>query len=247
MKWFKKIWLDIQNGDNIDLYVLIIASLVIASLSFFDPNLVKEQIPALTLTVLGVLAVSALNTRRIVQNVKKIPSVSNIFLDEFPDELEREMELATGLWLVGVRLSTPLKRYYSMLEHKLEQGHSINVLLIEPIPDVVQFAEMRAYARASVERTCTEISSSVDDFCKLKKISPENLSIRTIRHPLGYGFIGINPHSSFGKIYISNYPFKTKGGSLPKFILTTDDEKWYDLYKEELYNLWDAANDVDPS
>ena len=60
-------------------------------------------------------------------------------------------------------------------------------------------------------------------------------------HPLGHGIVGISPASAVGKLYINNYPFKTPGGSLPRFTLRAKDGRWYQLFRQELYNLWGAG------
>ncbi|MEM7512750.1 MAG: hypothetical protein AAF388_17590, partial [Bacteroidota bacterium] len=151
------------------------------------------------------------------------------------------------LWLVGVTLNTPINVLYSIIEDKLAKGHSINVLLVHPVPEIVQYAELRAYAGRSPERTCDLIKDNLRSFADLKKISPNNMIIKTIHFPLGNGIVGIDPETINGVLYVSNYPFRTKGGSLPKFILNREDGKWYTLFKDELLNLWDQGKEWNPA
>ena len=144
---------------------------------------------------------------------------------------------------MGVALTKPLNTFYSKLEEKLKSGHSIKVLMVHPDPAVVEFSEIRSYTRTNIERACNNIKDSLADFCELKKIAPNLLTIKTVRHPLGHGLVAINPDSVAGTLYVSNYPFKTKGGSLPKFVIHARDGRWYSLFREELNKLWDYGEE----
>lgn len=104
-------------------------------------------------------------------------------------------------------------------------------------------SEMRAYTKGNVERASNEIQNSLQDFCELRQIAPKKIEIRTIHHPLGHGVVATDPDTPLGALYISNYPFKTKGGSLPRFVLRPKDGRWYDLYRQELKNLWDNSSE----
>jgi hypothetical protein len=166
-----------------------------------------------------------------------------LFLDDFPKEINSQIEKASELWLVGVTLDTPVKKYYSMIEQKLREGHRIKVMTVDPNSLAVDYAEMRIYASSNKERTKADILNTLQDFCSLRRVAPDKLLIRTINHPLGNGIVGVNPDSRAGLLYIANYPFRTKAGSLPKFVLRPLDGRWYDLYRQELQNLWDAGID----
>lgn len=94
-----------------------------------------------------------------------------------------------------------------------------------------------------MDRARNEIRNALQDLCDLSQGSPRRLEIRSIQHPLGHGVIAKDPDTASGGIYIQNDPFKTEGGSRPKFVMRAKDGFWYDFFKRELHNLWDNRNE----
>lgn len=242
MKVFLNIWNDIRKGENIDLYLTVIAAFGVAGLNYFGQSS-SALIASVTLAVLGALAVSSLTIRHKLKGLARTPSVGEIFLEKFPENLNPNIEAAQDVWLVGVALKTPINVFYPMLEQKLRKGHSIKFLLVEPDPEVVQFAAIRSYTKQSIERTCHSITESLENYCELSAIEKGKVRIRTIRYPLDHGIIAINPQSVNGRMYVTNYSFKTKAGSQPKYVVRAEDGYWFDLYKDELYRLWENADE----
>lgn len=166
-----------------------------------------------------------------------------VFLDKLPQSINSDFELAEDLWLVGVALTTPLNTLYSSMEKKLKKGHSIRILLIDPESSAIEYSDMRIYTKGSIDRARNETRNSLRDFCELKQTAPNKCEIRIIRHPLGHGIVATNPDTPSGALYISNYPFKTEGGALPKFVIRPRNGQWYELYRQELKNLWEAGKE----
>lgn len=243
MNRLQHIWDDIKKGENLDLYLTVVAAVVIATLNLF--GVAQAYIAPLTLAVLALLALAMLGNR--YQHQQLVSSLSqnieSVFLTEFPASVRTDFETGQDLWMVGISLSTPIDDYYSTLEKKLRLGHKVKVLMVRPDSPAVEMSEMRAYARANAARTRIEIQDHLQDFCKLREIAPDSILIRTIAHPLGHGVLAMNPDSTSGVLYISNYPYKTEGGSLPKMVLRPKDGIWYELYRQELHNLWDSGED----
>jgi hypothetical protein len=232
---------DIKRGENIDLYLTIPVAILVGFLNLvglFPPTL----IPPLTLVVLGLITVTILGSRHRVEQLaeKLTPSVGGVFVKNFP-HLDQDLESASDYWFVGLVRSKPVRDLYSIAERKLRQGHSVKILTVHPDPTVVEFVEMRTYGPSSVKMTCADIEAALEILCHLKQIAPDKFMIRTIRHPLSHGVTAIDPNSNSGILYINNYSFKTTEGSVPKFLLRAKDGDWYNFYRQELYNLWEAG------
>jgi len=245
MKLLRQVWEDIRHGENIDLYVAAPLAIAIAILGIFGITS-SQLISSITLVILGLLATSLLTSRHSVKELsqKLTQTTGSIFFKELAESnFETDFESAADLWLVGVSLTTIIKIHYSLIEKKLRAGHSIKALLVHPDGPAVEMAEMRAYGRPNVERTRNEIRNALQDLCDLGQVAPGRLEIRTIQHPLGHGVIAKDPETASGIIYIQNYPFKTEGGSRPKFVLRAKDGFWYDFFKRELYNLWENGSE----
>lgn len=241
MKQLRRVWEDIQHGENVDLYVAAPLAILIAILGIFgitSPQLVSS----ITLVILGLLATSLLTSRHAVKDLsQKITQTSEtvFFKDLANTNFETDFEDADALWLIGVSLTTITRSHYSIIERKLRAGQTIKAMVVHPDGPAIEMAEIRAYGRPSIERARTEIRNTLEDLCALSLVAPGKLEIRTIQHPLGHGVIARDPDTASGTIYIQNYPFKTEGGSRPKFMLRPKDGFWYDFFKEELHNLWE--------
>jgi len=244
MEILRRVWEDIRRGENVDLYVAAPLAIVVAILGMLGITS-SQLISSITLVILGLLATSLLTSRHAVKELsQKLTQTANtIFFKELAESnFESDFENATDLWLVGVSLTTIIRIHYSLIERKLRAGHTIKALLVHPEGPAVEMAEMRAYGRPNVERARNEIRNALQDLCDLGQVAPGRLEIRTIQHPLGHGVIAKDPETASGVIYIQNYPFKTEGGSRPKFVLRARDGFWYDFFKRELYNLWENGS-----
>ena len=140
-------------------------------------------------------------------------------------------------------LSRTIKSHYSEIKRKLERGDVIKVLLVHPEGPAIEVAETRVFDRPDLEWTRMNIRGALRDLCHLQSAAPNKLEIRTIQNPLGFGAIAVNPDSSSGILYLEHYPFKTEGGSKPKFVLRAKDGRWYDFFKSELRTLWENGTE----
>ena len=245
IKMLHNIWRDVIRGENLDAYVTIAVAVTLSILNVvgFAPT---SGIPAITLAVLALLAVGSLvNRHRIDELAARIrPSIGTTFVDDFEKQFKEDLNTAHKIVLYGASLDGVANDYYSLFERKLKQGYSMQVLVIDPGDTrVLEISEMRAYGNPSVQRARAKALATLADFCELRKLPGVKLEIRTLKFPVTHRLVAVNPDDPNGKLYISNYAFKTISGSLPKFVLSAADGRWYELYNQEAKNLWDAATD----
>jgi hypothetical protein len=168
----------------------------------------------------------------------------DIFLRDFPSSYMSDLHEARELWLVGVSLRDTVSRLQSVLERKLKRGHSLRVLLAEPLASVVEPAVRRTSKEQDLgdatEDKCREIRRSLRILraLQLDHSADDQLQIRTTRYPLGYGVHGMNPAEPDGALYVKLYPYKAEELEKPKFILRRDRDQWYDSFERELFALW---------
>lgn len=245
MKLLRQIWDDIRRGENIDLYVAVPLAIGIAVISVMGVTSAKDLIAPITLVILSLLATSLVGNRHALKELsqKLTETADTFFLKDLPATFETDFERATELWIVGVSLTTIIRIHYSLIERKLRNGHVVKALLVHPEGAAVEMAEMRAYGHSTVERARNEVLNSLQDLCHLREVAPDKLEIRTIQNPLSHGIIAVDPENASGTIYIQTYPFRTEGGSRPKFVLRAKDGYWYDFFKMELRNLWDNGTE----
>lgn len=244
MKIIERIWRDIKRGESIDLYATILLAFILVVLSIL--NLVSpDLVAALTLSVLGLLAISNLvNRHRVDELISKVAgSKTDFFLDEFPSDFRDNLQAASEVWIVGVTLRGIVKNYYGLMEQKLRQGHQLRVLLVHPEGSAVETAVDRIYAPSSrnTAKKGLDIRDDLQALCELRLIAPGNLDLRTIQNPMTFGAVCLNASTAIGTLYLEHLPFRTVAGTIPKFVLRAADGKWFDLFKAEIQTLWDNA------
>ena len=243
MRAFRRIWKDIQQGENIDLYVTVAIALFLAVLNItgFAP---QTWVAPLTLAVLALLAIATLGNRHRLEAIleRTAQTAEKVFLEHYPPELERDLERASELWVLGVNLSATLKYNYTLFKEKLERGDSIKVLVVNPDGAACAMAAMRYPGRVDVERERTLIRSTLNDLCDLlKKVPNSKLEFRTIEDPLQYGGFMVDPYTSDGVIYLRRYSYKPPDGVRPRFVYRPRDRRWYDFIRSEIHELWKHA------
>lgn len=250
MQFLRQMWEEVRRGENIELYVAAPMAIILAILNVVGVETVfgvetSKWITSITLIILGIIASSFLVNRQAMKELTSQlnRSTNNFFLTDLPESFEKDFEEAKDIWLVGVSLTTIIRLHYSIMEKKLIKGHNIKALLVHPDGPSIEMSEMRAYGKPNIERARQEIRHSLQDLCDLKLSTSGKIEVRTIQNPLGHGTIAINPESTSGVIYIQNYPYKTEGGSRPKFVIRSSDGQWYDFFKKELDNLWNNATE----
>lgn len=246
MKKLGKIWNDIRKGQNIDLLLTVALSFVLVALNLFGITS-SSLVASLTLAVLGLIALSSLESRyQISELTEKLNETSrSLFLENYPTELDQDIENAQELWLIGISLSRTIKSYYSIIEQKLIKGYPVKAILSHPEGATLELSVLPIYGNKSIEQRKSEILGSLETLSELQQRYPDLMKIKTSRHYIGHGVIAIDPSSVKGKLYIENHPFKMPGGSRPKFILEAKDGRWYDFYKQEMITIWEHCADWD--
>lgn len=242
MSYLKRIWQDIRRGENIDLFITVVVAIGLAILNLAGVAPANLVAP-LTLAVLGLLAVATLGNRfKLEESLETLNRThTGLFQEKMPGKMENDIRRARELWLVGVTLNRTINTHYSLLEEKLARGDRVRVLLVHPEGVGPEMLALREYkARYSTTRIRHLIHDSLDDLCNLQQRFG-GVEVRVIAYPLSYGGVLINPNERDGLLYLEHYPFKTPGGSLPKFVLEAKNGHWYEFFKLELQTIWDNS------
>jgi hypothetical protein len=241
MKILESIWKDIQQGENIDLYLTVSVALVLTLLNLcgIAP---QSAIAPMTLAVLGLLAIASLvNRRKVEEMLKVIQAKEQTLLNEFPSDFQSRMEKSNELWLFGVNLGRTTVSNYTLFEDKIKRGNTIKVLLVSPQGQALPLASKRRREPNYLKQNLALIEATLTSFSDLKKIAPDKVEIRTIDYPLSSGFVAVDPDTASGTLYVSYYSFKTAGSSIPKMVFQPKDGYWYEHFREEMNNLWNDA------
>jgi hypothetical protein len=146
MGTFERLLQDFRRGENIDLYVTIVAALALAILNVLGVVPVAS-LTALVLTLLGLLFVAQLTNRHKLEELHDLAVIAagqaQPFVDEFPGEFATRLEAARELWLAGTHHSAALTAYYQLLADKVAKGGRVRALLVDPDGAASGMAAMR--------------------------------------------------------------------------------------------------------
>jgi hypothetical protein len=239
MKYLQRIFDDLKNGENIDLYLTIIAAVLVAILNlvgFASSTLLNS----LSLAIFALIASAILGNRYRLDDIQDKLNRSNEppLTDEYPQSRDGDIERATEIWWIGVHAMAFLRRYRKTLQEKLKNGDKLRVLLVDPNGMALSMVAARNPGKISFERERANIVASLQDLYDLKSIAPQNMEIRVIDDPLMYGGCIVNPDKNDGMIYIVRYTYQT--GFRPRFTYRRKSE-WYEFIKSEFQSLWNRG------
>ena len=118
LKLVKQIWDDIKQGENIDLYLIVIISVPLVALNLMGISLTSSE--PIILTVLTLLAISTLSNRRKLDSVmeKMNKSIDSILLKDFPKTWESDLEKSKEVWIIGISLTRTITTYFPLLQDR---------------------------------------------------------------------------------------------------------------------------------
>ena len=237
----KRVWIDIKQGENIDLYLTVIVSLVLACLNVFGIG--QSMIGSITLAVLALLAFSSLvNRRKLEETVDKLSRNQDILLEHFPINRKKDMEGAKELWLIGLILRGTIKDNYALFLKKLNQGDHINVLIVNPDSPYRDLIAKRKFSPDTPDEVQDDQRNTLSKLSSLKEKFPQNIMIKTTNYPPFFGALAADLGSIEGVIYIEHYSYKMPEDK-PKFVFQKGDTEWFQHYSEQIMNIWKDSDE----
>ncbi len=168
-----------------------------------------------------------------------LESLSNEQQIELKDKLQKSKDLL----IIGVALKGTLERFYPIFKRRLRKGHTIRVILEEPISHASQMTVKRRYSYETEDLNSwqAEVKSTLQRLEKLRNDTSGNLEIRTIDVHLPHGAILVDRKEPNGMLFGWYYSFMTEEENVPKFLLYTND-KWFPHFAQEAEALWAASS-----
>jgi len=203
MKIIKQAWIDIRQGENLDLYLTVVVAILLAILNLF--GLGQSFTAPITLAVLALIAVSGLvNRHRIERAITKLgPSASRFFREEYPPSIKEDIENCKEIWLMGITLGRTMPTYYTLFRDKLQGRFKLRVLLVAPEGAANGLAAKRTGRPMTPEQNAGIIHSTLVDACNLKQEAPDKVEIKTLNYLFPFGAYIMNPKQQNAIIYLS--------------------------------------------
>jgi hypothetical protein len=253
---------DIRNGENIDLYVIIVVGAVVAVLGILKA-IDFEIVGAAILGTLSLLAGSLLTSRRSIEELgdaadlvgqevqalhkelESRASVSDLFSPEGYPNLSAEFRAAKSISILGQNLTSTVSRYHPDFRYILSRGRSLRYLMTETTPEAVAMMAFRSNSMPTPADIKTAVARSVTlikrlfDYCS----DPGCLQLRTMPYIAPYSMVIIERDSEDFDIYVRTLPYKDS--RYPTFSLSSEtDRYWAEFFTEQFESMWQVATDT---
>lgn len=226
---------------NIDLYMIILASIIIFILGIIG-YVSSDIVGSVTLAVLGLLAGSLLRIRNI--SGKQL-SLKDIF--QFRSQLHTlEQQLADAqkldfCALSNISLGTTMKE---LLVEKVKQGCHIRLVSLNPYNEnLMKSVSPFASPTLNVDDHTSQIVTALNSLVRDNRLTNTNrFQVRIYDYALPHSLMIVNGNTSQGKlrieIFMSNHmPAKSPG----IYISKSNEEYWFSLFQSEFEQIWQNA------
>jgi hypothetical protein len=240
MNLFQQAWRDLRSGENIDLYLTIVASLVLVGLNLL--GLASDAwIAPLTLTVLALLAIGLLVTRHhISRQLRNLALYTGTGLRPRANmaSFRQEGKDATEIVVVGISLVSAVIPHLDYLEQKMQRGCKLRFLLLNP-----QSVGMQAYNLASnipnVQHDVEQTLNALAVLMQLEKTTKGKCEVRLSEVLLPVGISAFDPNKEGGFMNVEILGYKRHPGDRPHVLLIrARDEKWFDYFRSQYESIW---------
>jgi hypothetical protein len=263
LKRIKRIGHDIHTGQNIDVYIAIVVSIIIAILGIL--GVVNQTVIfSALLTVTAIVTYSMLVNRQqneevmaVLSNLKDTRSLAARFFHKEDDigDIIKIIRKSQEVILWGYTLSSHIPLLKEDIEDGLDRGMQVKILLLKPLSKdpLEEEASAKALHMAAVRSeslTSIEVLNKnlVDNLTILKRIksSRPNLEYKVIDYfaPYTMYVYDPSPQLSSGKIMVRLSTLEVRNADRPTYYLTaTDDKPWFDFHYEQFKIAWGKAEE----
>lgn len=171
-----RFWEDVSHGENIELYFTVALSVFLVLLNLAGRASV-ELTASLTLVVLGLLAISLLKSRYLLEEISDIfEDGSRQFLKPRTEiiTLEEGGKSASEIVIVGISLLVLYQRRV-FFEEKLRQGCHLRFLLLDPQCQAIETFNLMTDHQTGVLR---DIANAFDSLEALARKMPDKIEAR---------------------------------------------------------------------
>lgn len=252
LKHIKQIGHDIHTGHNIDVYIAIVLSIILALLSIFG-IISQTIILSALLTIMAIVPYSMMVTRQ--QNEETIAMLSNLkdtrslaakfFHHEETDltEIVQTIKNSQKVILWGYTLSTHIHILKEVIEKGLDRGLEVKILIIKPSGIALEMAAFRGKSRTSKNKLNKELEDNLDRLEEIKKERPNaKFEYKVIDYLAPYTMYIYDPHLSIGKMRVRLSALEVPNDERPTYYLTKkDDEFWFLFHLNQFDIAWEKA------
>lgn len=244
---FKRLVQDVKAGENIDVYIIFLLSLVLAVLGVV--GVIQATIlSAGILATLSILAYSTLAIRHTLidfkENLNTFYSGETVpFKSRRGNKPFRELiESTHTLWLYGQSLLSLWPPHADLLLEKVNKGGELRILVFNP--ESARLPIVAEQVRRSPESLKSDILKTL---MECKDFSHEwtgigRFEVRLTEGIPGYNMIICDPNQSNGELRVEFYGYHSNLNDRPHIELYASRNRyWFDYYLGQYNELWESA------
>jgi hypothetical protein len=239
----RRVWSAIRHGESLDLYLTLCVAVAATLLGLLGLG-GSRALPALTTTLLGLIAIGLLQQRYYLEKLEKNAGQKGLAVlsVDKPYDLGEELENCTSAIIGGVDLARTCQTYEDSLRRYLRAGHRLRVLLYDPDDSSVDVAVERSLKRFSKERQANLIRGSLDDFALLQtSVRDAEFEVRLSRFPFYFGFATFDLGSPGARLFVKHYAYRAPQYDGPWIRFAPGEQQWLDQYGGEIEALWEQG------
>jgi hypothetical protein len=248
-QYIQRVWNDIRQGQNIDVYLTILVCATLVVLDIFgivnDPSDLASGILATLLLV----ALSTLNTRHVdrrmdqaLERFQHSGGSAEFFGQWDMNVVKSYLKGAQEIDLLATSGFEFVNGNADQLKVFVGRGGLLRCILMDPDGEVIRVATDRLYGnRQKPEYLVSQINLCIQ---KLREIAasaarPECVQIAVADYLPESVITAIDPQSPEGIMFVTLNGFGHSPGARPSFVLHREkDAKWFSFYNTHIENLW---------
>lgn len=245
MEILKRVWEDVQRGENVDLYAGILLAFAVVIVSLLG-IVTSELVASLTLAILGLLTISNLVSRYRLEEFSKsfnTPSIPFLRSRKDLNRLSENAREARDILIIACSASNVLLLERNFFINKVRQGGKIRLAFIDPN----EGSALELLGRADVVSASGLINDIAVTIDLVKGISvlissKKLFQVRVLNYIPSLSFVMIDSHLPTGQIFVEMYPYKVDPGQRPHLMITAKDHPdWYSYFRDIGEAIWRDA------
>jgi len=246
MRFLQRAWSEIKQGENIDLYLIVLAAFLVGAISLLGVT-TGNLTASVTLAILGLIAIATIKNRhefeqavRSLIELKGNARAVDFFLTDKKIS-EQSFSSANTIFLLGMTLGRTTREYMYVLGERLIAGAKIRIVILDPTMDaLLEQLTLRSSGKTSIEywRSRLETIKTVIRVIAETPNAKGILEVGYLPYIPSFGFIMIEPDERNGVCFVELYHHKSAKPN-PTFCLHVgSDPDWYKFFREQFEILW---------
>jgi hypothetical protein len=250
--FFQKVWNDIKKRENLDLYITLIAVILVFTadiIGIVDYSAITEVILATLAALLYILIKSQHNDERIEQKIdsfitnmgtSKGDAFSPFERHQFTERLLKAKELCMLSISGNYGL---LQQHENELRDFIKSGGVLRFVLMEPTSDAFRMASIRFKGydnEDELKRARNEVDLTIGLLKKLHEVPHAREQVQAKFTTLvSTGIITVFDHNEpTGVAYVTFYGINQSSERGPSITLQKKDSEWFNYFVSTFENTW---------